>query len=127
MFNGMESEVNKQASKASKAERKSAWRDRLTRYASSDQSVEAFCKSEGVSTASFYGWRSKLRAMDARSTEGAKAPPVPSPFIDLGPINAAPTSSPTEALHRRADGERRASMEVRIELGDGVLLTITRH
>lgn len=115
--------MNKQAPKTSKAERESAWRDRLTRYASSGQGVEAFCKSESVSTASFYGWRSKLRVMDARSAGGS----APSPFIDLGPIDAAPLSSRTAALNKAPHGERRGSMEVRLDLGEGVLLTITRH
>ena len=37
------------------------WRDRLGRFESSDLTVAAFCRSEGVSQAGFYQWRKKLR------------------------------------------------------------------
>ena len=124
----MEGEVNRQAPKASQAERESAWRDRLRRHASSDRSVVAFCQSESVSTASFYGWRSKLLAKDVRSAEGERTSPGPSPFIDLGPINAdqspaTHTAGPNGPIHAK----KKSSVEVRIDLCDGVLLTITRH
>jgi hypothetical protein len=36
------------------------WRDRLGRFESSDLTVAAFCRSEGVSQAGFYQWRKKL-------------------------------------------------------------------
>lgn len=118
--------MKKQAAKASKAEREAAWRECMARYASSDHSVKAFCQSESVSTASFYGWQSKLRMKDARLAEGENALPGPSPFIDLGPIDAAP-SIHTAALNKATPTHGRSSVEVRIDLGDGVLLTITRR
>jgi hypothetical protein len=37
------------------------WRERFERLSSSGLSVVAFCAREGVSTASFYNWREKLR------------------------------------------------------------------
>lgn len=116
----------KQSSKAGKAVRESAWRDRLMRYASSGQSVEAFCQSESVSTASFYGWRSKLRAREVAATTDKKMLPVSSPFIDLGSISA-PVSASTPAPGEAAHSERRCGFEVRIDLGDGVRLTLMRH
>ncbi len=118
--------MNKPASKASKAERESGWRDRLTRYASGNDSVDAFCRSESVSTASFYAWRSKLRAKDVTAAEGRKTLSGSSPFIDLGPISAGAPSNAT-VLNKAAQPERQSSVEVRIDLGDGVLLSITRH
>jgi transposase-like protein len=36
------------------------WRDRLGRFESSDLTVAAFCRSEGVSQTGFYQWRKKL-------------------------------------------------------------------
>ena len=36
------------------------WRDRLGRFESSELTVAAFCRSEGVSQAGFYQWRKKL-------------------------------------------------------------------
>jgi hypothetical protein len=40
---------------------RAAWQARLARQASSELSVADFCRQEGVSTASFYGWRQRLR------------------------------------------------------------------
>lgn len=111
--------MNKQASTASRAQRESAWRDRLARFASSGKTAEAFCRDEAVSTASFYGWRARLRA---RGGDPVPAPSVAAPFIDLGTMagigsvesRPASTASPT-------------GVEVRIDLGDGVTLTIARR
>jgi len=62
------------------------WRDRLSRQATSSESIAAFCRSEGVTGGTFYGWRSRL------SLKAVKAAPVkadeiskPLPFIKLGP------------------------------------------
>ena len=113
-------------SKAGKAERESAWRDRLVRYASSGQSIDAFCQSESISSVSFYGWRARLRAQDAGATANRKAMPGASPFIDLGPVIAAVSAS--AAVERTAAlAERRSGVEVRIDLGDGVLLTLVKR
>ncbi len=126
MFNDTEDEMNRPASKAGKAERESVWRGRLARYASGDHTVAAFCQSESVSTASFYGWRSKLRAEKSAAAEGQSTLPGRSPFIDLGSINATASGNPT-VPNNAGHLETRSSLEVRIDLGDGVLLTITRH
>jgi hypothetical protein len=45
------------------------WRERFRRFSSSGLSVVRFCAREGVSTASFYHWRKRLRLKDRpRST-----------------------------------------------------------
>lgn len=44
------------------SEREVYWRDVLQRQADSGESVVGFCEVEGVSTASFYSWRKRLRA-----------------------------------------------------------------
>lgn len=111
--------MNKQASAATKAQRESAWRDRLARFAASGKTAEAFCRDEAVSTASFYGWRARLRARDGDSVP---APGSAAPFIDLGTI--ADVSS---AASRLSSTARAAGVEVRIDLGGGVTLTIARH
>lgn len=42
------------------------WRKRLQRFARSGHSVVRFCSQEGVSVASFYNWRKKLKANGSR-------------------------------------------------------------
>lgn len=44
------------------AEREAYWRDILRRQRESGESIAEFCHHEGVSTASFYNWRKRLRA-----------------------------------------------------------------
>lgn len=107
------------------AERGTAWRDRLLRHASSGQTVAAFCQSESVSVASFYNWRSKLRARQAPASVPPRTIPEHSPFIDLGALDASASLKRPAADQAAALG--RAAIDVRIDLGCGVLLTITRH
>ena len=51
----------KRALATDRSQPESAWREQFVRYARSKQTVEAFCLSEAVSVASFYGWRTRLR------------------------------------------------------------------
>jgi hypothetical protein len=37
------------------------WRERLARFESGDLTVAEFCRREGVSQPSFYGWRKRVR------------------------------------------------------------------
>ena len=48
------------------------WTDRLRRFDASDQTVVEFCRTEHVSTPSFYQWRKKLAGT-------SKAPRAPRP------------------------------------------------
>jgi transposase-like protein len=89
-----------------------AWSEILARYASSGLTVKAFCQSEGIRECNFYRWRSQLRG-----TVGTRRPqknlPVNSAsaadFIDLGALSS---------------GSSR--LEVRVELGGGVVLRLAR-
>lgn len=109
--------MNKQASTASRAQRESAWRDRLARFASSGKTAEAFCRDEAVSTASFYGWRARLRTGDVDP-----APSAAAPFIDLGTMAGIGSVG-----SRAASTASAAGVEVRIDLGNGVVLSLVRH
>jgi transposase-like protein len=46
------------------AEKELRWREILNRQADSGLSVCKFCATEGISEASFYAWRKKLRQRD---------------------------------------------------------------
>lgn len=84
----------------------------MARFAESGLAVAAFCRRELISTSSFYRWRSLLsgslpREVVTRSppseTRGAAA------FVDLGTL---PSS--------------REPLELRLDLGGGVLLHLVR-
>jgi hypothetical protein len=106
-----------------------AWRGLFVRYAGSELSVETFCRREAVSTSSFYRWRGLLVSEPTPSrgltcvsaaviakppSRGARhATPVGTSFVDLGPLRA-PTVAP------------RPAFELRLDLGDGLLLSLVR-
>lgn len=87
------------------------WREVLERFAQSGLTARAFCDREGISTASFYRWRSLLKGSQ-QTLRSQKPPMVADPaagFVDLGALSP---SSPR--------------FEVRLDLGGGVLLHLVR-
>ena len=92
-----------------------AWRAMLVRFASSGLTVKAFCRCEAVSAASFYRWRSQLGAApaDVAPLPVAQASlGAPAEFVDLGPL-VTTMSAP-------------ARFELRLDLGDGLMLQLRR-
>lgn len=93
----------------------SAWRGMLARYGTSGLTVQAFCRRETVSTASFYRWRSMLEARTPaeepppKVSIAAAASPTPG-FVDLGALRAM----------------RSSRLELRLDLGGGLLLHLVR-
>lgn len=53
-----------------------AWAERIKRFQPTNQTVAEFCTAEGVSTASFYQWRRKLRVDEPVTPSLAKFVPV---------------------------------------------------
>ena len=90
-----------------------AWRGLLARHAESGLSTIAFCAEAGVSSKSFYRWRSRLSSSTNQSmaAAAASAKPPASGFIDLGGL--------------RPLGHAR--VEVHLDLGCGVLLHLVRE
>ena len=85
----------------------SQWRQLLERQAQSGQSVEAFCRGQSVSTASFYRWRRQLSGEPAAVVAAAKSIPAAPPFVDLGAL-----------------GGGRGGWELEIALGGAVVLRL---
>jgi hypothetical protein len=87
------------------------WRDVLAAFANSALSVESYCRREGISRACFYRWRSILGNAEDRSLRH-KAPSMADTvggFVDLGTL-----------------GSSSARLELRLDLGGGVILQIAR-
>lgn len=115
-----------------RSQRESAWRDRLARYTRSEQTVGAFCRGEAVSVATFYAWRTRLRTGEVTVTQAQRT--APAPFIDLGSVRSRAANTSVSS-HANASGyaphvappHTRSAIDIRLELGDGVVLHIARH
>jgi hypothetical protein len=88
------------------------WQGLLSRFAASGLSVAAFCRRESVSTASFQRWRKLLDADAGRE----RASDTLAGFVDLGPLAAHAAAGPASA----------GRLEVKLELGGGVVLHLVR-
>jgi hypothetical protein len=87
------------------------WRKILGRFEESGLTAPAFCERERISAQSLYRWRSRLggESDQALIAKAAQLTNRAAGFIDLGDLRS---------------GESR--MEVRLELGAGVVLSIAR-
>jgi len=88
-----------------------AWRAVLARFAESGLTVQAFCAREAVGIASLYQWRAKLGGAvgepKSRATAGESLKTAG--FVDLGTLSASVSR-----------------VELRLDLGGGVLLHLVR-
>jgi transposase-like protein len=86
------------------------WQALLAQFETSGLSVVAFCRRHGVSNSSFYRWRTQLAGN--RPATPAVVTSNPPDFVDLGSLMSKPAS----------DGR----LELRLELGAGLTLTLVR-
>lgn len=94
--------------------KESTWRNHLERQAASGKSVANFCRDETLSESNFYAWRARCRVA---TTHTSRLQKKSAPFIDLGVVKDNSKTAPFA----------HSNIEVRIDLGGGVLLTIARH
>jgi hypothetical protein len=118
--------MDTQSSKSRTERREAQWRDRIQRHAASGQSVAAFCRSESVSDASFFLWRARLRARDGDRQHVQRTCASPEAFIDLGSMQGIEKDSSTPRGNDAAN-EIGHGIEVRIDLGHGMVLHIVRR
>lgn len=116
-FNNTDADMDKLESHTLK---EAAWRSRLQRHSGSGKNIAAFCRDESVSTASFHIRRAKLAAAGH-----AAQPAQPAAFIDLGAIKN--TGGVTSLAHSPASPAPASEIDLRIDLGGGIVLTITRR
>lgn len=95
------------------------WRELLSRFDASSDTVEAFCKREGVAKSSFHRWQS-LMAAGAPVARAARRTQQPRQvgFVDLGMLSLpSATSGSTGSAGR---------LELTLDLGGGVTLRVAR-
>ena len=96
--------------------------DMQRRYEMSGKSAIAFCQEEGIPISTFYQRRARLKKKAAGNRAVARA--VAGRFIDAGPVIVAPPALSAMQRHDMPMGSER--VEVRIDLGGGVVLHVTR-
>jgi hypothetical protein len=90
------------------------WRAMVARFCQSGLTEEAFCEGEGVSAKLFHRWRAKRTSATPRAVADKPVRVAPSPvsssgFVDLGSLK-----------------DRGSKLEMRLDLGGGVLLHVVR-
>ena len=97
------------------------WREVMRRFDASGASVDEFCAREAVSVSSFYRWRARVGSADEvgpaahlRAVQSLPVQPTGAGFIDLGKLG-------------NASRERVDSLDLRLDLGGGVVLQIVRR
>ena len=114
------------AVRVSKQRMQAQWSSVMAQFAQSGLRVPAYCKQIGVSQANFYRWRARLSGNKAAAL--VVVPKLKSVrvnhhgFVDLGSLGdgaAMPTKVDSLAISER--------INVRVELGAGVVLQITRN
>jgi sigma54-dependent transcription regulator len=119
-FNNTERDMDKLEFQTSK---EATWRNHMARHAASGKSIATFCRDEVISQANFHVWRTKLAN---GANEHAARPAPQATFIDIGAVNSAVGSRATE--HAPAPAPLAIpSLDIRIDLGGGVVLTIARR
>ena len=103
------------------ARKESLWRERIARQEASGKTVAVFCLEEGVCKSTLSYWRRRLRAVEV-AVAAQKSSPVAAPFLDLGALKTMRPSGGDRVAYESA-----AAVELRLELGGGVVLHIARH
>lgn len=89
------------------------WRELFSRQAQSGLRVSEFCRREGLNAGLFRRWRAALagsrRSEPKRPPDNGAQASTAAPFIDLGALGSGGTR-----------------LEVRLELGAGMILSLVR-
>ena len=112
------------------------WRAVQARYASSGLPLRTFCTREGINLSSFYRWRERCVDAPTRVQKTGRAlsvvrtrpplPPTQGEFVDLGQLHSHRASVASEGSVQHRHAPHPCGLELRLDLGDGVLLTLVR-
>jgi hypothetical protein len=121
-----------------------AWRELFARFDVSGLSIEEFCSRHGIGRSSFGRWRARLRGTSAVSSSPAACAPssrasvqaaagLVAPLIEVGSLVQALTRKAPQRPQPAGGGASQpthaapAALELRLELGAGLVLTLVRR
>jgi hypothetical protein len=99
------------------------FQEQQRRFERSGKTATAFCKDEGVALSTFYQRRARVKKQGQRR-EGGVAKRTAT-FIDAGALVVAPAVR--AMMGSQSARESDARVEVRIDLGGGVVLHVSRR
>ena len=124
--------MNEKVAATAREQRVKQWREEQQRQEKSGLSVTAFCRREGVAESTFYQRATRL-GRGKREARGLGIKPVAqlvaqerARFIDAGPLVIAAPGERVLGVQREAAQERAGGVEVRLELGGGLVLYVRR-
>ncbi len=103
------------------AQNESLWRERIARQEASGKTIALYCLEEGVGKSTFSNWRRRVRAVEV-AVAAQKPSAGAAPFLDLGALKAMGSHGGDRVPYESA-----GALEVRLELGGGVMLHTSRH
>jgi hypothetical protein len=106
----MEHEMNDSLATTESELRQAHWHERIAQQVESGKSVAAFCREQGIATQTFYWWRARLAG---RARPAGAAQREAASFIDLGAL--------------RETAAEASGIDIRLDLGYGIVLTIARR
>jgi len=111
--------MSKQTKAVGAGRREREWLDRFSRHIASGLSVKEFCERESISQWSFYQWRSRFRRRECEVA--ARVTAAPAKFIEVSALRPH-----VEARESAGRVRGSAQFEIKLELGDGVVLHVAR-
>jgi transposase-like protein len=105
------------------ARNETMWRERVERQAASGKTIAAFSREEGIGQSTLSYWRKRLGVVGGAVVSKRAVPGKP--FLDVGPVSVVKpphyTAAQVDTPNRCATG-----VQLRLELGDGIVLHIAR-
>ena len=103
--------------------RQQQWHDEQKQFEASGLTARKFCQLHQLNPSTFYKRRERLAEL---STDNVIAPSQKVvTFIDAGSIES--TEKPSARALELVDSQASPTLELRIDLGAGITLTLTRH
>ena len=103
--------------------RQQQWHDEQKQFEASGLTARKFCQLHQLNPSTFYKRRERLAELNADNV--AAAGRYASMFIDAGSIES--TEKPSARAPELVDSQSPPILELRIDLGAGITLTLTRH
>lgn len=104
--------------------RQKQWRDEQEQFEASGLTARKFCELHRLNASTFYKRRERLAELSADNVVAAGQKVAT--FIDAGSIEST-VVKPRACEPELVDSQAPTALELRLDLGAGIILTLTRH